>query len=246
MIPSATARPGVLSMSTISSSCLAAKCVSQIAWRLATAISELGALPATYSRRTSADFADPTLAILSDHLMSFHPCPAGHLLGTHFLVRVTQLAQGRLVSSQKGGCGTYRISQQRDLGAASFHFLPHDLQSRSGFGLSNLQIQPLELRGYLRARSRRLLLLFPLPASHSHEDFALGNKDVGQGDALIGEGQLPDLIGMACTARLDDGQCSIPLAILHDVGNVNPSVGDSGNVGGCLLVGGGPFHQSAD
>ena len=40
----------------------------------------------------------------------------------------------------------------------------------------------------------RLLLLLPLPASHAHQHFSLGDKDIGQGDALVGEGQLSNLV----------------------------------------------------
>ena len=168
MIPSASARCGCSSRSTISSSCPEAKCSSQIALALAMARSEFGALPATYRRNRSlgafvVDFGHvtraPAVAILA--APSLRARSRGD---ADVLVGVTHLAQHRPVGLQQLGRRSGGVGQDRDLGAAGLHFRLDDLQPRGRFGLRELQLQPLELRGDLGALRSPPALPVPTPS----------------------------------------------------------------------------------
>ena len=71
--------------------------------------------------------------------------------GADLLVGVTHLTQHLSVGRQKLGSRSGRESQDFDLGAAGLHLRLDDLKPRGGFGLRELQLQSLELRGNLGA-----------------------------------------------------------------------------------------------
>jgi hypothetical protein len=158
-------------------------------------------------------------------------------------VGVTHLAQHRPVGQHKLGRRSGGVVQDRDLGAAGVHFRLDHLKSRGGFGLRDLQLQSLEHVGDLGALLRGHLFLLPFPAGHAHEHLALGDEDVGEGDAIVGERQLSNLVRVPGAARFHDRQGAVALAVVHDVRDVDPGVGDGGNAGCGRLVGVEPIHQ---
>ena len=81
------------------------------------------------------------------------------------------------------------------------------------------------------------LRLFPFPAGHSHENFSLRDEHIGEGDAIVGERQLSNLVRVPGAARLYDREGSIALAVLHDVRDVDPGIGNGRDAGRCRNVG---------